>query len=163
MQFLAIPSEAVSADSGESGLTSATPGETFHSMQRFPMSRIWRSPFACLLLVLSLFGTSTPLLHAAAHSAHEDRHLHLGPAASQHSVALEHHASVDHEADHAASLHDDGVYLSRLSADFALPATPVLLPVAVVVPQRAPSVPYAGVHRSRAPPPGDPARAPPLI
>ncbi|MDQ3605505.1 MAG: hypothetical protein M3418_04865 [Gemmatimonadota bacterium] len=70
---------------------------------------------------------------------------------------------MDHEADHSASLHDECLYLNRLAAAFALPAAPLLFVAPVVEAELAPRAPPPAEARSRAPPLGDPARAPPLV
>ncbi len=122
-----------------------------------------RALIACIALTLNLVGSGVPLLHAAAHSAHAESDAHERSSQAHHDAPPVEQATLDHEADHSASLHGECLYLNRLATAFALPAVPPLLPASVVQPDLAPSTPPVTEYRSRAPPPGDPARAPPLV
>lgn len=122
-----------------------------------------RTLLACVALALNLFGSGVPLLHAAAHSAHAEHFAHEGSSRSHHEAPIVEHVAVDHEADHSASLHDEWLYLNRLAAAFALPAAPLPFVAPVVEAVLAPRALPPTESRSRAPPPGDPARAPPLV
>ncbi len=122
-----------------------------------------RTLLACVALALNLFGSGVPLLHAAAHATHAEHLAHEGSPRSHHDASVVEHVAVDHEADHSASLHDECLYLNRLAAAFALPASPLLFVVPVVEAELAPRAPHPTESRSRARPPGDPARAPPLV
>ena len=115
-----------------------------------------RTLLVCLALVANLIAAGTPLLHAAAHDLHGDHHDVLA------SVATLQGADHGHDEVHAPSLHDDAVLVKQAAPDFLFvaPALPVSLELSG--PER--TVAFHPVPRlpSRAPPPGDPARAPPL-
>ena len=147
-----------------------------------PGTSRWRLLAVCLALVANLVAAGVPVLHSLAHEAHsagwghdvaathhqEGEH-HAGrehhPPATHEFAAERHAAESDHhhEQAHAPSLHDECVALKRLAVDFAF-----LAPVRFVLsgePEHDGSVPRRLVQRlsSRAPPPGDPARAPPPV
>jgi hypothetical protein len=135
---------------------------------RFPFtaSSGSRASLAYIALALNLLGSGAPLLHVAAHAVHAERIAHdapLPPSRSHHgAVAVELHQGEDHEADHPSWMHDECVFLGRFEVAFALPSARPLPLLGFAEAVRAPGAPDVGEHRSRAPPPGDPARAPPL-
>lgn len=113
---------------------------------------------ALLALVANLIAAGVPVLHAAAHAAHEgDPHHEDAPFGQP---ALD-HTDHDHDAIHPAALHDEGSPKGRSSVVFVFPAAADLpqLPVTVAERRDIP-IPVPRLS-SRAPPPGDPARAPP--
>jgi hypothetical protein len=117
--------------------------------------RSFRHTFmVCLALVAILFAAGTPVLHAAAHHAHESEH----PAEIVSAQRIDH----GHGEIHAPSLHDEGRVVQKFAPDFHFYA-PAPFGV-LVLPAAKPPVVIRSVPRlpSRAPPPGDPARAPPL-
>lgn len=130
-------------------------------MPSYPRPR-FRTLVVLLGLAANLIAAGAPLLHAVLHQLHEaghhdghqaERALHAGGTESDHP-----------ESDvHPQALHDDARLIKRDVVLFPFPA------VAVVLPEPAESeIEYLtseppGSLRSRAPPPGDPARAPPLV
>jgi hypothetical protein len=120
--------------------------------------RFRRALTACLALAATLVAAGTPLLHAAAHAGHEAEH------AVELSSGGELHDASDHGHDevHPPALHDECV-LQRIQQDPVMPAHPVAAAVlAAAEPEQV--IGTRPIHQlpSRAPPPGDPARAPPL-
>ena len=119
---------------------------------------------ACLALVANLIAAGVPVLHAFAHDAHFASADHHSAAVDDQGAELhEREADHDHDQAHAASLHDECVALKRVVVDLGF-----LAPVRFVLPGEPDMdrvVPKRPVQRlaSRAPPPGDPARAPPLV
>lgn len=110
----------------------------------------------CLALAAYLLSAGTPLLHVLAHAHDEDQD--------------DHHAShvAAWEGEHHEEVHPPQLHEKDLAAQ---PAGPLL---ALVVPSDAWSLDLPATRsvelfhlvsalRSRAPPPGDPARAPPLV
>jgi hypothetical protein len=133
-------------------------------MSVHPGTSRWRLLVACLALAANLVAAGVPVLHALAHDAHFASVDHHADAVDDHGAELhEREAGHDHDRAHAASLHDECVALKRVAVDlgFIAPIRFALLSESEtdrVVPRRP-------VQRlsSRAPPPGDPARAPPLV
>lgn len=125
-----------------------------------------RAFLAAVAIMLNLLGSGVPLLHAAAHAGEVHSH-HV-----DHAPVLDHDNSRDHgsslalaahsqEPDHVGALHDECIYVGKLSGAYLLPATPALV-FAVPTEVEVPPLVHPSVQlRSRAPPPGDPARAPP--
>lgn len=112
---------------------------------------------ALLALTANLIAAGVPLLHAAAHREHGASH----HAAEMTALAATDHSDHGHGEIHPPALHDHGA-LSRGSIGFSfivvadLPVLPVTLHERRDTPIPVPRL------SSRAPPPGDPARAPPL-
>lgn len=115
-----------------------------------------RHVFVLLMLVANVLAAGTPLLHAAAHTGHDRGHEHHD------AVVAQEQADHGHGEVHAPSLHDDGALVKKAAPDllFVALATPVSLDLS----GQERTVAFHPVPRlpSRAPPPGDPARAPPL-
>jgi hypothetical protein len=111
---------------------------------------------ALLALAANLVAAGVPLLHAAAHLGH-----HQDAPHTEALLAAVDHAEHDHGEAHPAALHDAAPSV-RTSLAFAL-VTPeeAPLPALPVRESREISI-LAPRPASRAPPPGDPARAPPL-
>lgn len=106
--------------------------------------------------------TAAPGVHAFAHIAHEESsHLEHHPGEAEHA---DHDVALDH--DHG-EVHPDGLH--RVTSAFVR-ATLLVAPipsghVSAVLTQASGPLPgfvIAQPARSRAPPPGDPARAPPV-
>ena len=109
---------------------------------------------ACFGLGAFLVATHAPLIHAAAHIAHEQRD-HTGVGHEQ----IEH----QHGEIHHPSLHDVCVKPLRGNTKATLPEPRSKIEIIPPLPERpAPSRPDP-VSVSRAPPAGDPARAPPSV
>jgi hypothetical protein len=105
-----------------------------------------------------LVAAGTPLLHAAAHAGHEAEHVvELSPGGELHDASDHEHGEI-----HPPGLHDECV-LKRIQQNSLtlLRPEPTAVLVAVETEQVVGTRP---IHQlpSRAPPPGDPARAPPL-
>lgn len=121
----------------------------------------------CLALAANFFVAGSPALHAAAHALHDD-HPHEHSADAGHGASHEHGADADHRTDdghhevHPSSLHDDGALPRPLVPHFFLLAAVSPSAVEAAAQTRAPAARPTTSLRSRAPPPGDPARAPPL-
>ena len=147
-------------------------------MSVHPGTSRWRLLAVCLALVANLVAAGVPVLHSLAHEAHFGDWDHHASAPhhldGEHSAGREHHPPAtheqhatesdhDHEQAHAPSLHDECVALKRLAVDFAF-LTPVRF-VLSAEPEPDRSVPRRPIQRlsTRAPPPGDPARAPPPV
>ena len=113
---------------------------------------------ALLALAANLLAAGVPLLHAAAHWHAEESH----HAAVTSAIAVAEHADHEHDAVHTASLHDDATPQSRSAFSDAVLASPDLAPLAAVPHARRDSPIPVPLLLPRAPPPGDPARAPPL-
>lgn len=124
----------------------------FRSMLPIPF---FRFAVAVLAIAANLLATGTPLLHAALHDAHAEDTLVVAGA-----DRVDH----DHAEVHPPSLHDGAVLLRGTTADFVFVAP---APVARLNPlsatERLIVRPLVCGWTSRAPPPGNPARAPPLI
>jgi hypothetical protein len=97
-----------------------------------------------------------PVLHAAAHWGHHDEAHHSGAP-----VESVDHADHDHGEVHPAALHASAPS-KRASFGFAffVPAAEAPAPAGRMQEQREIPIPVPRLS-SRAPPPGDPARAPP--
>jgi hypothetical protein len=125
-----------------------------------------RTLVVLLGLAANLIAAGAPVLHVLLHELHEagehhhhdDEHAELawefGPEGSDHP---------DSDV-HPQALHDEARLIKR---DVVLFAFPGIVPLALPEPVEA-EVEYRtseppGSLRSRAPPPGDPARAPPLV
>lgn len=128
-----------------------------HSARRFlPL----RSLTVCLALVANLFAVGVPLLHSAAHAL-ADHHAHEIAAAAEHEASHEHPSDDEHDEVHPSSLHDEGVLLRRIAPDVSVLPPATLAVIDAAAEHRAPASRPVASLRSRAPPPGDPARAPP--
>ncbi|HEY0035486.1 MAG TPA: hypothetical protein VGB66_02300 [Longimicrobium sp.] len=113
-------------------------------------------------LAANLIAAGAPLLHAVLHELHEAGHH------DEHEVALALHAGgteTDHSGSdiHPQALHDDARLVKRDAMVFAFPALALALPEPVDPETEYLTSEPPGALRSRAPPPGDPARAPPLL
>lgn len=120
-----------------------------------------RSLTLCLALVANLFAASAPLLHTAAHAL-EDDHPHELAATAGHEAHHQHPADDEHDEVHPSSLHDDSVLLRRGAPNFFFLPSATLLAIDAAAEHPAPAARPVASLRSRAPPPGAPARAPPL-
>lgn len=147
--------------------------------------QVWRTATVCLALAANLIAAGVPVLHASAHAAHDgaqhaeahapeahesdthepEAHAHEEPA----PVAAEPVDDADPGADqghgdvHPASLHDECISGKRAVFSFEwFVALPSFDPV---IPTRSGGAPSRSIQRlsTRAPPPGTPARAPPLV
>ena len=129
---------------------------------------VLRTLMVCLALVANLLATGGPLLHAAVHELHEAR-----DARDDHNRHGHHHHDervvasggvVDHLDDeiHPASLHEDCPLLLRSACFVGIPSSTPGLQAVVTPGVNAPVLRPVSSPLSRAPPPGDPARAPPL-
>jgi len=120
--------------------------------------RFRRALTACLALAATLIAASAPLVHVAVHAGHDGDH------GSDFVVGAELHDASDHgHGDvHHPSLHDRTV-VQRVQLDSPAPALPEAAAV-ILAAEPDQVVGTRPIHRlpSRAPPPGDPARAPPL-
>ena len=130
-------------------------------MPSSPRAR-FRTLVVLLGLAANLIAAGAPLLHAVLHALHEAGH-HDG-----HPAELASHAGgteSDHpESDvHPQALHDDARLVRRDVVLFPFPAVAVVLPETVESEVEYLTSEPPGSPRSRAPPPGDPARAPPLV
>lgn len=122
----------------------------------------WRLLAACFALVANLVAAGVPVLHAFAHHGAGEEHHH--DAAHGHGAELHAgDAGHGHDRAHAASLHDECVAVKRVAVNLAV--LTVCRTALLVSPTAERDVPARPVQRlsSRAPPPGDPARAPPLV
>ncbi len=125
-----------------------------------------RTGLGTLVVLLGLTASSiaagAPLLHAVLHELHEAGHLHedeLAPALHASETETDHSDSDIHPR----ALHDDARLVKRDAMVFAFPALAVALPEPVEPETEYLTSEPPGALRSRAPPPGDPARAPPLL
>ena len=109
-----------------------------------------------LALAANLIAAGLPVLHAMAHLGHHGEPHHAE------AVAAFAHTDHEHGAVHPEALHDDAGPRSGGGVSFAFLAS-VDLPVLHVAlhERRDTPIPVPRLS-SRAPPPGDPARAPPL-
>jgi hypothetical protein len=133
-------------------------------LPRMPSTRRPRLRTLVVLLGLAanLIAAGAPLLHAVLHELHEAGHH------DEHEVELALHAGgteTDHSGSdiHPQALHDDARLVKRDAMVFAFPALAVALPEPVESEIEYLTSTPPGALRSRAPPPGDPARAPPLL
>jgi hypothetical protein len=118
-----------------------------------------RTLLALLALVANLIAAGVPVLHAAAHAVHEGEPHH--EEAPLGHPALD-HTDHDHDAVHPEALHDDAPPRGRSIVVFAFPAPADLPRLPITVHERRDTPIPVPRLSSRAPPPGDPARAPPL-
>jgi hypothetical protein len=121
-----------------------------------------RTLLVLLGLAANLIVAGAPLLHTVLHELHEARHHH------EHEATLALHGGgtdTDHtDSDiHPQALHDDARLVKRDAMVFAFPALAVAPPEPVEPETEYLKSEPPGALRSRAPPPGDPARAPPLL
>jgi hypothetical protein len=121
-----------------------------------------RTLVVLLGLAANLIAAGAPLLHAVLHEMHEAGHH------DEYDVALALHAGgteTDHSGSdiHPQALHDDARLVKRDAMVFAFPALALALPEPVGPETESLTSEPPGSLRSRAPPPGDPARAPPLL
>jgi hypothetical protein len=124
-----------------------------------------RALVVLLGLAANLIAAGAPVLHVLLHGLHEageHHHHHDEHAALARDSGP---AETDHPASdvHPQALHDDARLVKRDVVLFALPAVAVALPEPVEVEVEYRTSEPPGSLRSRAPPPGDPARAPPLV
>ena len=124
-----------------------------------------RTLFVLLGLAANLIAAGTPLLHGVLHELHE---LHEGGHHDEYPAGLTADGTgpaMDHSGSdvHPQALHDDAKLVRRDVLVFTLPPLALALrePVQVQVEHFQSEPP--GALRSRAPPPGDPARAPPHV
>lgn len=121
----------------------------------------FRTLVVLLGLVANLIAAGAPLLHAFMHELHEAAHH------DEHEAELALHTGgteTDHGLDvHPQALHDEARLVKRDAMVFAFPALAVALPEPVESEIEYLTSEPPGSLRSRAPPPGDPARAPPLL
>lgn len=124
-----------------------------------------RTLVVLLGLAANLIAAGAPVLHVLLHELHErgDHHHHD----EEHAAFAWDHApaETDHPASdvHPQALHDDARLIKRDVVLFPFPAVALALPEPVEVDADCLTSEPPGSLRSRAPPPGDPARAPPLV
>ncbi len=120
-----------------------------------------RTFIVLLGLAANLIAAGAPLLHVLLHELHEAGHH------DEHGVALAFSAGPDTDHSglevHPQALHDDARLVKRDALVFAFPALAVAPPEPVEFEIEYLTSAPPGTLRSRAPPPGDPARAPPLL
>jgi hypothetical protein len=117
-------------------------------------NRFGRTVALSFTLVANLVAAGVPVLHGWAHEADHSDH-----GAASAATELDH----PHDEVHPLALHQDGLKAHRTSFDaaVALPAAP---PEVVSLNfDGAPDVRPVAPVPSRAPPPSDQARAPPLV
>ncbi len=125
-----------------------------------------RTLVVLLGLAANLIAASVPVLHAMLHELHVrgDHHHHHAehPSGLAWDTAPE---GTDHpDSDvHPQALHDEAQLIKRNVVLFPFPAVALALPEPVEVAVEYLTSEPPGSLRSRAPPPGDPARAPPLV
>lgn len=115
-------------------------------------------------LAANLIAAGAPVLHVLLHELHEaGEHHHHDEHATLDGEAGP--AETDHPASdvHPQALHDDARLIKRDVVLFPFPAVALALPEPVEVEAEYRTSEPPGSLRSRAPPPGDPARAPPLV
>src|SRR5215207_6872658 len=120
--------------------------------------RFRRALTACLALAATLIAASAPLVHVAVHTGYDAEHAATFPAGVELHDASDH----DHGDVHHPSLHDQTV-VQRAQLESPAPALPEAVAV-ILAAEPEQVVGTRPIHRlpSRAPPPGDRARAPPL-
>lgn len=113
-------------------------------------------------LAANLIAAGTPLLHGVLHELHEAAH-HDEHAAVL--VAGGAGPEVDHSGSdvHPQALHDDAKLVKRDAPVFTHPSLALVLREPLQAQAEYVKSAPPGALRSRAPPPGDPARAPPLV
>ena len=124
-----------------------------------------RTLVVLLGLAANLIAAGAPVLHVLLHELHEaaeDHHHDEEHAALARDTAPE---GTDHPASdvHPQALHDDARLIKRDVVLFPFPALALALPEPVEVEVEYRTSEPPGSLRSRAPPPGDPARAPPSV
>jgi hypothetical protein len=145
-------------------LTDRAAAGSIYAMLSNRSSRV-RTLVVLLGLAANLIAAGAPLLHVLLHELHErgEHHHHHDEHAALAGEAAP--AETDHPASdvHPRALHDDARLIKRDVVLFALPAVAFALPEPVEVRIEHLTSEPPGSLRSRAPPPGDPARAPPLV
>ena len=132
-------------------------------MRSIRSSRL-RTLAVLLGLAANLIAAGAPVLHVLLHELHErGAHHHH----DEHLAGLDRDAApegTDHPASdvHPQALHDDARLIKRDVVLFPVPAVALALPEPVEAELDYRTSGPPGSLRSRAPPPGDPARAPPL-
>jgi hypothetical protein len=124
-----------------------------------------RTLVVLLGLAANLIAAGAPLLHVLLHELHErgEHHHHDElSAALAWDTAPEGTDHPDSDA-HPQALHDDARLIKRDVVLFPFPAVALVLPEPVEAEIEYLTSEPPGSLRSRAPPPGDPARAPPLL
>lgn len=124
-----------------------------------------RTMVVLLGLAANLIAAGAPVLHVLLHELHEagEHHHH-----DEHPAGLAWNAApgdADHpDSDvHPQALHDDARLIKRDVVLLAFPAVALALPEPVEAEVEHWTSEPPGSLRCRAPPPGDPARAPPLV
>jgi hypothetical protein len=123
-----------------------------------------RTLVVLLGLAANLIAAGAPVLHVLLHELHEaGEHHHHGEHAELAWDAGP--AETDHPASdvHPQALHDDARLIKRDVVLFPFPAVALAPPEPVEIQAEYRTSEPPGSLRSRAPPPGDPARAPPLV
>lgn len=122
----------------------------------------FRTLFVLLGLAANLIAAGTPLLHGVLHEMHDGAH-HDEHAAGL--VAGGAGPVVDHSGSdvHPRALHDDAKLVKRDALVFTLPSLALVPREPLPAPAETIKSEPPGALRSRAPPPGDPARAPPHV
>lgn len=132
-----------------------------HSIRPIRLRRL-----AVLLgLAANLVAAGVPLLHVLLHEVHErGAHHHSTGHLAGLSGDVE-PVDPDHPASdvHPQALHDDVRAVKPDVAPFPFPALAIVPPETVEAELERRTSGPPGSLRSRAPPPGDPARAPPLV
>lgn len=140
----------------------------YHSRMRLSSNRRGSVRLLAALLALgaNLLAAGAPVLHEGVHALHASS----GEHADDHGESTRHaptptvHEGADHGHGeiHAAALHDAAAARPATASFVGLPPVhPVDIPVTAATEILLPFRPVARLS-SRAPPPGDPARAPPL-
>lgn len=126
-----------------------------------------RTLVVLLGLAANLIAAGAPVLHVLLHELHEaEEHHHHHDDEAHAALPWEAGpAETDHPASdvHPQALHDDVRLIKRDVVLFPFPAVALALPEPVEVEAEYRTSGPPGSLRSRAPPPGDPARAPPLV
>ena len=124
-----------------------------------------RTLVVLLGLAANLIAAGAPVLHVLLHELHEAGEHHHHDEADAALAWDAAPAETDHPGSdvHPQGLHDDARLVKRDAMVFAFPVLAVALPAPVEVEVEYRTSEPPGALRSRAPPPGDPARAPPLV
>ena len=125
-----------------------------------------RTLVVLLGLAANLIAAGAPVLHVLLHELHEAGEHHHHHDEAHAALAWDSGAEeTDHPASdvHPQALHDDARLIKRDAVLFPFPAVALALPEPVEVEAEYRTSEPPGSLRSRAPPPGDPARAPPLV
>jgi hypothetical protein len=139
--------------------------DIFPAMLPVRRSGTIRTLVVLLGLAANLIAAGAPVLHVLLHELHEagEHHHHDDDHAALAWEAGP--AETDHPASdvHPQALHDEARLIKRDVVLFPFPAVALALPEPTEAEVEYRTSEPPGSLRSRAPPPGDPARAPPLV